>query len=148
MESCKLQDPRTRLDWLIQLPCTSSSLETTRRALRKRFEEHLAPGEQGTPEQLQRFAEAKARKMPWDDDRTTRFIIYGEDPAMAPAEPQVHVQVGLGAPALLSTHPSQYRTRGGLGSDQLEPKEEEDSPPGLADPRDEAPQPDDSILDL
>eukprot|EP00971_Amphidinium_carterae_P123917 2454365-Amphidinium_carterae.1 len=67
--------------------------------------------------------------MPWDDDRTTRFIIYGEDPAMAPTEPQVHVQVGLGAPALLGTHPSQYRTRGGLGSDQLEPKDEEDSPP-------------------
>eukprot|EP00971_Amphidinium_carterae_P121470 2405599-Amphidinium_carterae.1 len=47
--------------------------------------------------------------MPWDDDRTMRFIIYGEDPAMAPTEPQVHVQVGLGEPALLSTHPSQYR---------------------------------------
>eukprot|EP00971_Amphidinium_carterae_P214357 4254015-Amphidinium_carterae.1 len=62
--------------------------------------------------------------MPWDDDRTMRFIIYGEDPAMAPTEPQIHVQVGLGEPALLSRHPSQYRTRGGLGSDQPQHNEE------------------------
>eukprot|EP00971_Amphidinium_carterae_P246846 4902645-Amphidinium_carterae.1 len=45
-------------------------LRNNRRALRKRYEEHLPPGGQGTPEQLLRFAEAKARKMPWDDDRT------------------------------------------------------------------------------
>eukprot|EP00971_Amphidinium_carterae_P015049 297197-Amphidinium_carterae.1 len=80
-------------------------LRQNRRAIRHRYEEHLPDG-QGTPEQLLCFAEAKARKMPWDDDRTMRFIVYGEDPAMAPGEPVVHVQVGLGEPALLSTHPS------------------------------------------
>eukprot|EP00971_Amphidinium_carterae_P207609 4119641-Amphidinium_carterae.1 len=60
MESYKRQGRKTRSVWLIQLPCTFFSLE------------HLPPGGQGTPEQLQdlRFAEAKARKMPWDDDRT------------------------------------------------------------------------------
>eukprot|EP00971_Amphidinium_carterae_P318245 6325816-Amphidinium_carterae.2 len=125
-------------------------LRNNRRAIRNRYQELLAGG-QGNPEQLRRFAEAKARKMPWDDKRNTRFIVDGEDPAMAAAEPVVHVEVGPGVPALLSTHPSQYRSPQGLDSNQLQAaKEEEHSPPGLVDEQNSVPQEPDqaSVLDL
>eukprot|EP00971_Amphidinium_carterae_P332363 6466490-Amphidinium_carterae.1 len=62
------------------------------------------------------------------------------------AQPTVHVHVGLAAPPILSTHPSQYRTRGSLGSDQPQRSREEHSPPGLWDARDQALQED--LLDL
>eukprot|EP00971_Amphidinium_carterae_P347966 6490249-Amphidinium_carterae.1 len=60
-----------------------------------------------SPGQMRRFAEAKARKMPWTDERTTRFVVYGEDHAMA-ADPKAAARPeqgiflqssGLGVPA-------------------------------------------------
>eukprot|EP00971_Amphidinium_carterae_P025469 502641-Amphidinium_carterae.1 len=121
-------------------------LRNNRRAIRNRFEEYFQHGEQETPEQLQRFADAKARRLPWEADSTTRYIIYGEEvPDEAP--PSVHIQVGLDAPPILSTHPSQYRTRGGLGSNQPPHSAEENSPSGLWDARDRASQQAD-LLDL
>eukprot|EP00971_Amphidinium_carterae_P348741 6490653-Amphidinium_carterae.1 len=92
-------------------------LRSNRRAIRNRYQELLEDG-QGSSEQLRRFVEAKARRMPWADNRTTRFIVYGEDPAMAAEEPGVHVAVGLGVPALLSTHPSQLTRAWALSSPQ------------------------------
>eukprot|EP00971_Amphidinium_carterae_P323378 6426616-Amphidinium_carterae.1 len=62
------------------------TLRNNERAIHNRCRQQL-PGGKATPAQMGRFAEAKARKMPCDDARTTKFIIYGEDPAMA-ADPQ------------------------------------------------------------
>eukprot|EP00971_Amphidinium_carterae_P077982 1542697-Amphidinium_carterae.1 len=46
-------------------------LRNNRRAIRNRFEEYFQPGETETPEQLLRFADAKARRLPWEADSTT-----------------------------------------------------------------------------
>eukprot|EP00971_Amphidinium_carterae_P281631 5591028-Amphidinium_carterae.2 len=60
------------------------TLRNNERAVNSRFESQLG-GQKATPDQMRRFAEAKARKMPWTEDSTTRFVLYGEDPDAAPS---------------------------------------------------------------
>eukprot|EP00971_Amphidinium_carterae_P146283 2899650-Amphidinium_carterae.1 len=137
------------------------TLRSNERAINNRFQAQLPCGK-ATPAQIGRFAETK-RGMPWDDDQTTRFIIHGEDPAMAASRSETNSQHlhGLGVPADLRAEQAQYRTRSELsetggascvlheqayqGLEQRqpvdpEPEEDESSSAGMDDPRDRVPQ--------
>eukprot|EP00971_Amphidinium_carterae_P057389 1134680-Amphidinium_carterae.1 len=94
-----------------------ATLRNNERAINTRFASQLN-GAKATPDQQRRFAEAKARKLPWTDRRTTRFILEGVDfsePMEELGEPALR---GLGEPAP------------GAGDAAAEQQEAELPPPG------------------
>eukprot|EP00971_Amphidinium_carterae_P029231 575249-Amphidinium_carterae.4 len=162
MATCEPLGPETRWSWLTPLPCVFSSLEIAavhriicgiaggpyaivmKRICREGKEplsscvalQRPRPGRCRGKMTAPCGSSSMARILPWK--RAHQWCMWKLGQVCTPV---VHVEVGPGVPALLSTHPSQYRPREGLDSDQPpEAKEEELSPPGLDDPRDSVPQ--------
>eukprot|EP00971_Amphidinium_carterae_P089211 1765731-Amphidinium_carterae.1 len=75
-----------------------TTLRNNERAINTRIKAQLN-GAKASPDQQRRFAEAKARKLPWTDPRTTRFVIEGVPFSEPMEEPGVPAHGRLGEPA-------------------------------------------------
>eukprot|EP00971_Amphidinium_carterae_P198230 3934255-Amphidinium_carterae.1 len=157
-ESCMLQALKTRLVWSIQLLCNFSSLETAEER-KSTCETTGALSRNATrstwsPENKDRRTSSKGLQKP----RPGRCHGMMFEPRVSSSMAKIQLWRQLNhrymckwawVRRLFLAH---ILPNTALGEawvlTTLEPKEEEDSPPGLADPRDEASQPDDSLLDL